>query len=322
MTSKQLIEFTFAPVDSKHLTEFTPASAGCLSKDIRKIEKRCGYFDIFSKFALNRWYEEGLTANIIPEEYFDVDILLFGFDYKKTFFQNRYNIANIQDIEQTDFGYSFESDVYKWALSKDKYICLSIPGPFQHISYLFGYHEVLENLLLDKTGIKKLFSESVDYTLDMIRLIKTRGFEFYGVWIWEDIAYDNGLFFSLIEYEDLLSEFHQKLIEEIKVKNKKVFFHSDGDINSVLSELIKYGIDAIHPLESRFYRFNEIREKFPNIVCLGNINYAEVVKNKFALKKYTFKDKYIYSSDSAILEDISLFDYIKFINFITDRTWV
>jgi len=119
------------------------------------------------------------------------------------------------------------------------------------------------------------------------------------------------LFFSCDKYKNLLGDFHQELITAIKDLGKKAFFHSDGDINSILENLIGYGIDAIHPLEPKFYDIKAIIDLY-DITCIGGISYTDTLKdNDLNLFK---NSKYIYSAYSAILDDISLYKYKEFVD--------
>ncbi len=283
------------------------------------VKRPMGYFDIFSELALEKWRKEGLPVDIIPEEYFGIDIILFSFKYIARFGFPDISVGN---IEKSDFNYVLKSKVYERALSKGKYVCIAVPGPFQHIVSLYGYNEVFQKFVSKRGWIKKQFEKSIKYILRMLFLIDKKGFRFDGVWIWEDIAGDDGLFFSLYQYEDLLQYFHSELIDCIFSLGKKVFFHSDGNLKSVLPILADIGINVIHPLESKIYNLKELKKEFPKLVFMGGINYREFFKKEYnVLDKDIFKNNYIYSADSTIMEDISFLEYKKISNLIKGKNY-
>jgi len=51
-------------------------------------------------------------------------------------------------------------------------------------------------------------------------------------------------------YRRMIKPFHVELMSEIKARTKaKIFYHSDGNITSLLGDLIEVGIDLLNPVQ-------------------------------------------------------------------------
>lgn len=91
-----------------------------------------------------------------------------------------------------------------------------------------------------------------------------------------DLAYKNGLLVSpkwlrasgwFQRLTEIVDTFHQKGI--------KVIYHSDGNLNSILPEMVATGIDALNPIETAAgMDLGEIRKEYGNrLVLYGGIPY-------------------------------------------------
>ena len=96
----------------------------------------------------------------------------------------------------------------------------------------------------------------------------------------DDLAGNQGLLMSPDFYRTSLFPHLKVEIEKIKKyarskgKEIPVFFHSDGDINQVVKDLIDIGIDGLHPLEpAAGMDIASIKLKYGNkITLMGNID--------------------------------------------------
>lgn len=304
-------------------------SRECINATLKGEKKdRLGHFDIFSESVLEKWQREKFKKEIYPEEEFNLDIVLFGYRYKEYSSWKKdgdlkplFPRPSVENLESCDDNYPLESEIYKRAVLEEKYICVAVPGPFQHVCNLYGYNWLFGNLIHRDDLIKKLYRESVTYNLKMLQIIYNKGYKFDGVWIWEDVAYDKGLFFSYSYYEEMLGKFHKILIGKILELDKKVFFHSDGDIKEVLQKLVSYGVRAVHPLENNLFDIKKIKKCFPEIVWMGNIDYLKLLDTKDDfIKRLSINDKYIFGADSSISSRLSLKEYKNLIKY-KDLLW-
>lgn len=94
------------------------------------------------------------------------------------------------------------------------------------------------------------------------------GFDF--LWSYDDIAFRSGLFCSKKTFMDILFPSIQEVAESITIP---WVFHSDGNIMSVVDELISLGISGLHPIEPGPMDLATVKQMYGDKVCIiGNVS--------------------------------------------------
>ncbi len=128
-----------------------------------------------------------------------------------------------------------------------------VGGPYSRTSRLRGTEQFMMDIAEDPQYVRALV-EKVTHQLTKIGLeqLKRDYPALTGIWIFDDIAGNEGLLMSPRSYEKI---FYPGLIKMVKAFKEagaeKVIMHSDGNIESVLDMFIKAGIDAINPVEPK-----------------------------------------------------------------------
>ena len=92
-----------------------------------------------------------------------------------------------------------------------------------------------------------------------------------------DIASTTGLMFSKKFLKDFYFPRLKLLIDEWHNHNIKVIYHSEGDITSVIPDIIKTGADGINPLEPDILDIKKLREEYPDLIFWGGIDNNELL---------------------------------------------
>ncbi|PIU40830.1 MAG: hypothetical protein COS99_08595 [Candidatus Omnitrophica bacterium CG07_land_8_20_14_0_80_42_15] len=252
---------------------------------------RIGIYDVLSKTTLEEWKKQGLAGNLAIEEY-------FGYDFQ--------NISLNGPLPQK--------------LDESKFISLSIDEPFCQVSKELGLEETLKKFACEQKVLVKLFNKITDDTIKKTSVFLSGGFKIDGIWLYGDLAYQKGQFFSLDSYKKLLMPLHKELCNFFRSQGlSDIIFHSDGDIRVLIPSLIDLGIKAIEPLESDsgIDAFELRKEYKKNLVLFGNIEFDKLRSSKDAFRSEV-KEKirflkedggYIYRMDKEITPDIKLADY-------------
>jgi uroporphyrinogen decarboxylase len=94
------------------------------------------------------------------------------------------------------------------------------------------------------------------------------GFDF--LWSYDDIAFRSGLFCSKRTFMQVLYPALQVVAESITIP---WVFHSDGNIMSVVEELIDLGISGLHPIEPGPMDLAVVKERYGDRLCIiGNVS--------------------------------------------------
>jgi len=277
---------------------------------------RVGVSDDFTEGALLRWKREGgLPEGRSPQEFFDFDIRLFGFD--QGFSAESEDAAGIDRINAPSTGEALTL-TYEKAKRQDRFLALSFMEPFEHISGVVGREQLLMMMAEDADRAAGLFANSLDFTLNMCQLILDKGYTFDGAWLWGDLAHKKGLMFSTDYYRSFLFDLHKELCDFFTGKGMPVIFHSDGNVKELIPHLIKAGVRAIEPLESDvgmdlpFIK----REYGAYVVLFGGIDEMSFTDKDRTRGEIASKfdylmngGGYIYHADSPIQENVRFEDY-------------
>lgn len=179
-----------------------------------KLADRVGIFDFFDEITVINWKQQGLLPDVDPAEYFDFDL--------------NFKINSAQ---------------------KDKFTFFPINGPFQRMASDRGLSQSLIDFTREPRHTRDFFKSGVNSIISEYKKSKQEGNNFDGVWLWEDIAYDNGLYFSFERYKDTLFDFHKQISAYFQDEGLFTIFHCDGGVEGLIPFLIKSNFFGIHPLQ-------------------------------------------------------------------------
>jgi uroporphyrinogen decarboxylase len=136
--------------------------------------------------------------------------------------------------------------------------------------------ENFSKLLASRKNAKKVFDDRGSFSVEMVkRLIE---WDYTGpMLIFDDYGYKTGLFMSPRNYQAFVLPWLQRICETAHKGGIQVILHSCGDIYQIFEEIIKSGVDAIHPLEPTTanpeYDIFKLNDKYGDkITFVGNVS--------------------------------------------------
>lgn len=138
--------------------------------------------------------------------------------------------------------------------------------------YMMAGMEIFSYLMVDDYGLliewfdelcrheRKRVARCADYDLSPVACVFC------------DIASKTGLMFSK---KFLKTEFFPRLkllIDEWHNHGIKVIYHSEGDITSIIPEIIESGAEGINPLEPDILNIRQLRKNYPDLIFWGGID--------------------------------------------------
>lgn len=205
---------------------------------------------------------------------------------------------------------------YEKASKNEKFKCLVFRDPYECIREILGTDNILFKMAEDPRWIKEMLKYNLEITFKMIEMLNNLGFKMDGYWVWGDIAFNKGLFFSPQMYREMLMPFHKELFDAL---GKYMIYHTDGSLKQALPLLLESGIKGLNPIEIKagndFYKI--VDEYGDRIVLTGGIDARiistndknlidEEIKSKIS---YAKKKKYISHSDHSIPYHVDLDTY-------------
>jgi len=258
-----------------------------------KIPDRIGVYDYMRDDTEKLWVKKGFIPG--DQKYQDV----FGYDLKFFKFDQSFLLADkkispdeiIKDWQNlkallapcdSRISSSFKAE-YEKALSKDLFLVLAVLGPFQHAALMLGLERLLVLIAEKSKLVEDIFSASAEMSIGMYNMLKNLGFIFDGAWLWSDLAYKKGCYFSVKTYNAILHKYHKQLCAFFDKEEMPIIFHCDGDCRQFIPYLLKAGIRALNPLEidCGFEDINFLKKEYGNdLVLFGNMPTDVLEKQK------------------------------------------
>ncbi len=89
----------------------------------------------------------------------------------------------------------------------------------------------------------------------------------------DDIAYTNGLMVSLPMLRRIFFPWLTTAVERVHRAGRPVFLHSDGDVLQAIPDLLRCGIDGLHPIEPKCMDIAAVKRQYGDrLALLGNLD--------------------------------------------------
>lgn len=141
--------------------------------------------------------------------------------------------------------------MYRRARDLDRYVCYCSVEPFEMIKDVLGHEIMLRAMIRQPEWIHDIFNTYTAVAIRLFEMWEAEGLTCDGAFIYGDMAYNTGPFMSPKFFREFLVPYHKRYFDEFHKRGMQVMFHSDGDIRTVLPDLIYSGVDAINPLECK-----------------------------------------------------------------------
>jgi uroporphyrinogen decarboxylase len=120
----------------------------------------------------------------------------------------------------------------------------------------------------DPALVHEVLRRYVDWQLVVTRHLIEMGFDF--LWCFDDIAYKTGPFCSPADFRHFMLPAMQRSAEAITIP---WVFHSDGDLMTILEDILSLGPSGLHPIEPGPMDLDEVKARYGARVCIiGNVS--------------------------------------------------
>jgi len=185
----------------------------------------------------------------------------------------------IEDIE--DAKYYQKPDIKnvsaelikRYAKETDFFVFAQIGGPVSMLNEMFPMEDYMVYCLTNTKEIGLIAEKVMAYEIEKAKLFIDAGCD--AIFFADDIAFNAGVFLPPHIMSEIAYPFYKQAVEEIKkYKDVPIVFHSDGNLNAVMDEIVASGFDGIQSLQpSAGMDIKNIKEKYGDKLCLwGNID--------------------------------------------------
>ncbi len=208
-------------------------------------------------------------------------------------------------------------------------------GLWVHYSGAMGYDKtamvagptnLLPGMLDDPDWVRDMYEVDAQLHIDIASEMMARGFEFDGAFLYDDMGYRNGTFFSRRTYRELLWPSHRKVCDFFNGEGLPVILHSCGNVNEFVPDLIEAGFACLQPLEVKAgMDLIHLKKAFGDrLAFMGGIDVramaagGEWLEREVREKVICAKQGggYVYHSDHSVPDNVSFANYCRTIELV------
>lgn len=128
----------------------------------------------------------------------------------------------------------------------------SVCEPHEMIWRIMGTENVLLKLAEDPDRMGRFIQRLGDFLVGIVegQIAAAKG-KLSGLYIWGDVAYDRGMFFSPALWRELYMPQLKRICGAIHAAGLKAIYHGCGNASAVYEDMIAAGVDAYNPVEAK-----------------------------------------------------------------------
>ena len=206
-------------------------------------------------------------------------------------------------------------DLQKWVRETPLFTFALLDGAFEWGMKLLGVTKFCVMLRQSPLSLQEIVSRVEAFNTEMVARLTDEGID--GIILADDIAHQSGLF----AHPDMLTRTFipslARQVEKIRNCNLPVFYHSDGNYNLVLEDIVRTGFTGLQCLEkSANMDIAMIRKQFgpdlclwghldvDDIVCVEDANFhQELVQS---VQKHAAEGKFILGTTSGLFQGMDI----------------
>jgi len=137
---------------------------------------------------------------------------------------------------------------------------------------LMGFNNFALKLVLEESLVAEVFERVAAIQLKALERI----FEMdhvAGVWAVDDLAFGTGPMISPVALRKHVFPWYKKVADTCHDHNRIFLMHSDGDIITLMEDLIALGVDVIQPIDPSCMDMAKVKHQYGDRICMvGNVS--------------------------------------------------
>jgi len=180
----------------------------------------------------------------------------------------RYRFPGTADAERY---HGIRSDVARWR--GETFVVAELWNIYKSSWELRGFDRYMMDLLLERQLVETLADRVLEHRLAQSRQLLRCGVDM--IMISGDIAMQDGMMFSPRLWREVFKPRLRTWLHELRQETSLrlegdlfFMFHSDGDMEAVMGDLIEVGFDVVDPIQPECMDVVDIKRRFGEQVCL------------------------------------------------------
>jgi uroporphyrinogen decarboxylase len=211
--------------------------------------------------------------------------------------------------------------------SRGRFITYNAAVGYDKIQNYVALPRLLKAVITEPEWVTDMYWTDAKLAMEMCDRMIRGGFKFDGVFLYCDLGYRGGLFFSPKHYENQLHPVFKELCRFFHSRGMYVILHCCGRVKDLIPYFIEEGINCLQPLEVKAgMDLIELKEEYGDkISFMGGIDVRlmalddpkpieEEIKKKITAAKEG--GGYIYHSDHSVPKNVSFAQYKRVIELV------
>lgn len=137
---------------------------------------------------------------------------------------------------------------------------------------LMGFNHFALSLVMDEDLVADVFKKVAEIQFKGLERILEMP-HIAGVWVVDDLAFGNGPMISPQAFRDHVFPWYREMSDRCHAKDRLFLLHSDGDLNELMEDIIKCGVDVLQPIDPSCLEIVEFKQMYGDRVCMvGNVS--------------------------------------------------
>jgi len=148
--------------------------------------------------------------------------------------------------------YPFRDDVTKIIENFQKrfFVTANILGPYEYARHICGGHKgVLRAMITDRRFADRMFRVLGRFLSRLAKGLLEAGVD--GLWLFDDVGFVDGPFFSPKTYERYLLPAHREICSAFRARGLPRILHTDGNVEALIPRIMDAGFTVLQPLEAK-----------------------------------------------------------------------
>jgi len=209
-------------------------------------------YPIYRDYFGNEWVESGKTRTYLKH----------GLSKPEDF----------RDFKMPDISLYKADSVKLWSEKTDFCVFAQVGGAFDSVYPLMGLENYIKTMYKYPNLLRRVIEEVFRFELEVIKLYAESGA--HVILLGDDLAYDKGPFISLNHLREFVFPYLAKEVELAHRLGLPVIFHCDGNVTSLVDDIVKAGFNGLHSLQPNAgVDIVSIKRKWGDTICLmGNLD--------------------------------------------------
>jgi uroporphyrinogen decarboxylase len=137
---------------------------------------------------------------------------------------------------------------------------------------LMGFNHFAISLILDEGLVADVFRKVAELQFQALETIFDLP-HVGGVWVVDDLAFGTGPMISPQAFRDHVFPWYREMARRCHERDLLMFMHSDGDLTTILDDLVALGLDALQPIDPTCLDIFKVKERWGDrLGLIGNVS--------------------------------------------------